>query len=144
MQSLEATAQDDSLDVLDSLLRDLFAEAAKADRKARLRTLKDLDQAALILAETCILALDESVPEGELRSRILARTAREDLEQAVDQIHTLTRPPNNVYFRELDDHYRSVRRYLPTLLKHLRFGASPAGAPVIAALDWLAGQWKSG
>lgn len=137
LRSLEAAAQDDALDVLDILLRDLFAEAVKADRKARLHTLKDLDQAALTLAAACALALDGSVPEGELRARMLARTPREALERAVNQVQALTRPPNDVYFRELDDRYRSVRRYLPTLLRHLRFGASPAGAPVAAALDWL-------
>jgi hypothetical protein len=137
VQSLEATARDDALEVLEIVLHDLFAEAVRADRQARLRTLKDLDQAALTLAATCALALDESVPEAELRSRMLARTPRETLEQAVNQVQALTRPPNDVYFRELDDHYRSVRRYLPTLLKHLRLDASPAGVPVVAALDWL-------
>ena len=137
VQSLEATAQDDALDVLDMLLRNLFAAAVKADRKARLRTLKDLDQAALTLAETCALLLDETIPDAELRSRLLARTSREALEHAMNLVHALTRPPNDVYLRELDNHYRSVRRYLPTLLKHLRFGASPSGAPVVAALDWL-------
>lgn len=137
VQSLEATAQDDALEVLEILLRNLFAEAVRADRKARLRTLKDLDQAALTLAQICALLLDEAVPDHELRSRMLARTPPEVLEQALRQVHALTRPPHDVYFRELDDRYRSVRRYLPALLKHLRFGASPAGAPVVAALDWL-------
>lgn len=137
VQSLEATAQDDALEILEILLRDLFSDAVKADRKARLRTLKDLDRAALTLAETCALLLDEAVPDSELRSRMLTRTSREALENALNQVHALTRPPNDVYFRELDDHYRSVRRYLPALLKHLQFGASPSGAPVAAALDWL-------
>ena len=74
VQSLEATAQDDALEVLEILLRNLFAEAVRADRKARLRTLKDLDQAALTLAQICALLLDEAVPDHELRSRMLART----------------------------------------------------------------------
>ncbi|MFO7642718.1 MAG: Tn3 family transposase [Candidatus Competibacteraceae bacterium] len=137
VQSLEATAQDDALEVLEILLRDLFVDAVRADRNARLRTLKDLDRAALTLAETCALLLDEAVPDRELRSRMLARTPPEVLEQALRQVQALTRPPHDVYFRELDHHYRSVRRYLPALLEHLRFGASPAGAPVVAALDWL-------
>lgn len=137
VQSLEATAQDDALEVLEILLRDLFVDAVRADRNARLRTLKDLDQAALTLAETCALLLDEAVPDRELRSRMLARTPLEVLQQALRQVQALTRPPHDVYFRELDHHYRSVRRYLPALLEHLRFGASPAGAPVVAALDWL-------
>jgi TnpA family transposase len=137
VQSLEATAQDDALEVLEILLRDIFTEAMKTDRKARLRTLKDLDQAALTLAQTCALLLDAAVPDSELRSRMFAQTPPEVLEQALTQVHALTRPPNDVYFRELDEHYRRVRRFLPTLLQHLRLGASPAGTPVVAALDWL-------
>ncbi len=31
----------------------------------------------------------------------------------------------------------SVRGYLPAVLNHLRFGASPAGQPVVDAFDWL-------
>lgn len=42
--SLEASAHDDALDVLDLLLRELFNRAQQADRKARLRSLKDLDE----------------------------------------------------------------------------------------------------
>ena len=41
LHTLEATAQDDVLDLVDSLLTDLFAEAVSTGQKARLRTLKD-------------------------------------------------------------------------------------------------------
>jgi hypothetical protein len=47
---LEATAQDDVIEVLDMLLHEFFSNAAKADKKARLRSIKDLDQAATMLA----------------------------------------------------------------------------------------------
>jgi len=55
---LEATAQDEVLEVLEMLLDDLFGKAITADKKARLRTLKDLDQSAAALAEACYLLLD--------------------------------------------------------------------------------------
>jgi hypothetical protein len=54
---LEATAQDEVLEVLEMLLHDLFGKAITADQKARLRTLKDLDQSAAALAEACRLLL---------------------------------------------------------------------------------------
>lgn len=73
VQSLEATAQDDALEILEMLRRNLFAEAMKADRTARLRTLKDLDQAALTLAEGGALLLDATLPDSELRSRVFVR-----------------------------------------------------------------------
>ena len=50
---LEATALDDVIEVLDALLHEFFTRAANADKKARLRSLKDLDQAATVLATAC-------------------------------------------------------------------------------------------
>lgn len=46
VQCLEASAQDDALEVLEVILRELFGDAVKADKKSRLRSLKDLDEAA--------------------------------------------------------------------------------------------------
>jgi Domain of unknown function (DUF4158) len=47
VHTLEATAQDDALDLLEVLLTEIFSKAEALGRKARLRTLKDLDAAAL-------------------------------------------------------------------------------------------------
>jgi hypothetical protein len=41
-RQLAVTAQDDSLDELDMLIRDLLARSASSGKKARLRTLHDL------------------------------------------------------------------------------------------------------
>ncbi len=50
-RQLTVTAQDDALDVLDMLIRDLLARSVNSGKKARLRTLRDLVAAALSLAE---------------------------------------------------------------------------------------------
>jgi TnpA family transposase len=134
---LEASAQDDALDVLEGVLRELFGDAVKAEKKARLRTLKDLDQAAAILANACRVLLDSSVQDDELRTKLFEKIPRDTLESAVDDVSTLIRPPNNVYFKELESKYRTVRRFLPTLAEHIHFGANPSGAPVVAAMEWL-------
>lgn len=55
MKTLEATAQDDALDILDKLLHEIFSNAAKSNQKARLRSLRDLDAAATTLANVCTL-----------------------------------------------------------------------------------------
>ena len=133
----ESTAQDDALEVLESLLRDLFGDAVKADKKARLRTLKDLDQAAATLACACEMMLDPSLPDAEIRARLFERIPRDTLTLALHGVNTLIRPADNVYYRELDAKYRAVRRYLPTLLEHIRFDANVAGRPIVAAFDWL-------
>jgi len=79
VHSLEASAHDDALDVLDLLLRELFTKAQKEDRKARLRTLKDMDQAASTLAVACRMLLDQNLADGELRERVYAAIGRDKL-----------------------------------------------------------------
>jgi len=44
---------------LPALLRDLFANAVKADQKTRLRTLKNLDAAAMVLVNACAILVNE-------------------------------------------------------------------------------------
>ena len=134
---LEASAQDDVLEVLETILRDVFGDAIKADRKARLRSLRDLDQAAATLAGACQMLLDIGLPDAELRTRLFEKIPRSTLTRALEGVNALIRPADNVYYRELDAKYRTVRCFLPALVENIRFGANAAGEPVVAAFDWL-------
>ena len=134
---LEATAHDDVLEVLEMLLQELFSGAEKEQKKARLRTLKDLDQAARILAEACRLLLDPKISDSELRTKVFAQTSTEVLSKATTDVDSLTRPLEDVYFDELKTHYRSVRIYLPTLVRNIRFEANSTAKPIVDALSWL-------
>ena len=134
---LEATAHDDALEVLEALLRDLFSNAERADKKARLRSLKDLDRSAATLAAACKVVLDSSISDDNVRARLFNELPRITLEKALEEVTALIRPANDVYYLALEERYRSVRRFLPDLLKHVRFGFSPAGKGVAASLDWL-------
>lgn len=134
---LEASAQDDALDVLDLLLRELFTKAEKEDRKVRQRTLKDLDRAASTLAEACRMLLDPALPDGELRERVYTAIGRDELAQALNEVRGLVRPPNDVFYTELEARKATVSRFLPTLLRVIRFDANPAAQPLAQALQWL-------
>ena len=125
------------MEVLEALLRDLFNNAIKADRKARLRSLKDLDQAAAVLASACQIVLDDALDDTELRGRLFTRIPRTSLTQAIENVNALIRPADNVYYQELDAKYKTVRRFLPALVEHIHFGANAAGEPVVAAFNWL-------
>lgn len=137
---LEATAQDDVVEVLDMLLHEFFNDAVKADKKTRLRAIKDLDQAATVLATACRTLLDPAHSDNDLRDTVFALIPREELTQALASVDALVRPPDDVYYLELGARYRAIRVFLPTLLKHMRFGASPAGETVVAGFDWLRTQ----
>lgn len=74
--TLEATAADDVLDLLDILITEIFSDATKAGEKARLRTIRDLDLAASQLGLVCHLILDPDVPDTELRAAIFKTLQR--------------------------------------------------------------------
>ncbi len=120
--------------MLEALLRGLFGNAVKADRKARLRTLKDLDQAAAVLASACQVVLDDAVDDAQLRNRLFTGIPRAALTQAIANGNALIQPDD---YQELDAKYKTVRRFLPALVEHVRFGGNAAGEPVVAAFDWL-------
>ena len=135
--SLEAAALDDALDLLDILITEIFAAAARASDKARLRTIKDLDRAAIQLTQVCRLILNHNLPDAELRAAIFETLTAESLAAAVDQVDSLVRPPEDVYYRELESAFQKVRKFLPSLLRVVEFDSTPAGEPVLAALHYL-------
>ncbi|MEN1262929.1 Tn3 family transposase, partial [Pseudomonas aeruginosa] len=101
------------------------------------RSLKDLDRSAATLAAACKVVLDSSISDDNVRARLFNDLPRTTLEKALEEVNALIRPVDDVYFLALEARYRSVRRFLPDLLKHIRFGFSPAGKGVAASLEWL-------
>ena len=135
--NLEAAALDDALDLLDILITEMFSGAVRASDKARLRTIKDLDAAAIQLMHVCRLVLDAEVQDAELRPSIFEALEREQLEAVVNQVDSLVRPPEDVYYQELAGSYTRVRRFLPALLRTVQFDGTPAGESVLEAIDYL-------
>jgi hypothetical protein len=137
VSNLESTALDDALDLLDILITEIFSDAERASNKARLRTIKDLDAAAIQLTQVCRLVLDSAIADADLRSAIFNILERDGLTTAITRVDALVRPPDDVYYRELEENYRKVRRFLPRLLSTVHFGSTPAGQGVIDALSYL-------
>ena len=70
VRTLEATAGDDVIDLFDAVATSMFAQADAASKEARLRSLRDLDAAALKLRDAGIVILDEETPDGEVRKAV--------------------------------------------------------------------------
>jgi TnpA family transposase len=134
---LEASAQDDVLDLFDMIVTKIWADAIQKGRDARLRGLGDLDAAALTLKAACSLVVNKEIEDADLRKAIFAVVATVDLEAAMAQVDTLARPPDDPYFKELLDQYQRIRRFLPHFARSVRLGAMPAGQPVLKALQHL-------
>jgi hypothetical protein len=77
ISSLERSAQDDILDVLDLLLKKVFNESAKNYQPERQNSIKAYDQTATVLAKACQLILDETLPDTEFRQQLFKSVSQE-------------------------------------------------------------------
>lgn len=137
VKAQEITALDDAVDVLDMLILDIIRESKKTGKK-RLRTLKDLDQAALLLARACALLLDDNTDVPDLRQVIFKCVPQNRLAESVSKVNELARPQNNNFHDEMVEQYGRGKRFLPAVLRDLHFRAAPAGEHVLAAIHYLA------
>ncbi len=136
-RAAETLAQDDTLDLLDTLLIDLVRQATRTARQTRLRTLKDLDAAALQLSTVCTYLIDSAYSDAEVRTAIYAAIPHATITAAVETIEALARPSDVDIQPELIARYTLVRRFLPTLLRTISFQGTAAGRPVLTALAFL-------
>jgi len=117
-----ATTQDDSLEVLEQLTTSLLARAETAGLKERLRTLPELDEAALQLKLACEVLLDAEVEATQVRPTVYLRVSASQLRLAIALVGQLTRPnKEDNYYELLLERYKVVRNFLPKLLTTIQF-----------------------
>ena len=133
----ETAALDDIVDLLDQLITAMLSRVEHAGQRRRLRTLKDLDSAALLLHEACLVLLDPACSDRLVRHTVFARVPRDQLAHAVTQVADLVGPLDDHYFEDLRTRYSQVRRFLPALLEAVEFATTDAGRPTIEAFDFL-------
>ncbi|WP_233096219.1 DUF4158 domain-containing protein [Alicyclobacillus sp. SO9] len=132
------TAQDDLLELFDRLMTELLAKTQQEGKRARLRTIRDLDAAARQLREACVILLNDQTPDAKLRATIFARVSAEVLTDSIQTIDALTRrPEENVYFTQLFSHYNGIRRFLPQMFRMIHFEANSSAKPVLDAWRFL-------
>lgn len=88
---MEAIAVDDALDVLNLLVKDILAKSQREGKKNRLRTLKDLDHAALQLATACKVLLNPTTEDAQVRAEVWQRLTPEQLTLAIADVEQLAR-----------------------------------------------------
>jgi TnpA family transposase len=133
----ETAALDDVVDLLDQLITAMLGRVERAGQQRRLRTLKDLDVAALLLHEACLVVLDPECADRGVRDAVFARVSRDQLSQAVAQVADMVGTPDDHYFEDLRSRYSQVRRFLPALQEAVEFAATDAGRPVTEAVGFL-------
>ncbi len=91
IRTLEATAQDDVLDLFDIVVTRIFVDAQNVGREARLRGLRDLDAAALTLRRGWALLLEQD--SADPPDAVFAAVPRNVIEAAMARVDAVARPP---------------------------------------------------
>lgn len=133
----EAVSQDDALELFSQLIIQCLARAEEKGQEIRLRTLRDLDAAAIRLKDVVKVVIDPLCADRQVRATIFGQNSPDKLEEAVAIVEALTRPPEDKYYEYLLDNYSTIRRFLPTFLEKVQFQGVKAGEPVLSAFAFL-------
>jgi len=134
---LEFTATDDALDLFDWLIGSILTKSQSAGEKERLRTLKDLDAAALRLTQAGEVLLDLSQKDVDVRKLVFKIVSAEQLALAVAKVKVLVRPPEDKYYDMMLSRWRQIRLFLPKLLDTINFEGTEAVKPILEAWQFL-------
>jgi hypothetical protein len=136
VRTLEASANDNVLDLFDVVVTGMFADAKAAGQRERLGSIRDLDAGALKLKQACAGLLDDTTSNAGVRPAVFDLVSREELAEAIAQIDSLARPHDDRYFKELRAQHRRLR-FMPAILRATSFAAAPAGKPVLEATEYV-------
>ena len=133
----ETKALDDALDLLDMLITEVTAQAKRTGEKKRIRSLGDLDKAALKLSDFSDLFIQHE-KDNNLTELIYKAMSRDAIAGAAEIIRQIAKPNHDKYYDELLEQYNTVRRFLPTLLNTIKFQATKEGKPAQEVMEFLA------
>ena len=127
VRTLEASANDDVLDLFDVVAPACSPMPKTAGQRERLGSIRDLDAAALKLKQACAVLLDDTTSNAGVRPAVFSLVSRTELAEAIAQIDSLARPHDDQYFKELRVQHRRLR-FMPALLRATSFAVGSGRA----------------
>jgi TnpA family transposase len=137
LQHLERSAVDDALTVFDTVMNSTGLRGQRRRQKERLRTLKDLDAAALTLRDVTRIVLDSSVPAGELRQTIFQQFGEAALNTAVSQVTDLASVAEDLEAEVWENAHRSISPFILELLSTIKFEGTPGVKSLLSAMKFV-------
>jgi len=138
--TMEGIALDEAIDLFDQLVAGTVKDAAKDYAAMRMRTLRDLDKAALTLAqfgELALISVEDDAALRRARDDLVANLGAETVKEAIERTQKLARPPDDRHYRELCVYWKRIRKLFAELLQRVEFTGAPGAEPVLEALTFL-------
>ena len=122
-------AMDEQLLALSKYVDAIFRRAKNKEIKDRMRTIKDLDRAALTLSKIVELLFDESITNQEIRKVISDKFQKEEMDAAIFQVKDIVRNEQEpIAINELRKAFRKIKKFIPSILLSINFEGNNYGA----------------
>ncbi len=139
--TLEASAQDDAIELAEALIADLFREAELAQASRRQTHQRDLDSAIFLLRQLAgRVVMDGPTAFEDWQSNIFTQWPKVCIEDAITTVDTLVQPGIGKPFVELTARWRRARKLFSNITNRIGIDASPGGRAVAEAMAWLGEQ----
>ena len=131
MRHLEFQAIDEVLIIFEMLMRELGLRAQKRIQRERLRSLKDLDTAALTLRDAVKLVLDPKVPSRNLRQLIIQEFSESTLQTAVLNVTELTMTVVDSQTEIWQKIHQGIAQFISPMLETIEFDGTITVKPLL-------------
>jgi TnpA family transposase len=139
--TLEASAQDDAVELGDALISDLFREAELAQANHRHAHQRSLDAAIVLLRDLAgLVTADDTLPHDAWRDMVYRQMPKARIEEAITAVDALVKPSAGKPYAELATGWRRARKLFTSIATRIDAAASPGGADVVEAMEWLKNQ----
>lgn len=136
--TLEASAQDDAVELGEALIADLFREAELANAKQKQVHQRDLDKAVLLLRELAgRLIKDDTMAFEDWQNTIFEQWPKASIEDAITTVDALVQPDTGKPLAELTARWRRARKLFFNITTRIDLSDSPGGRDVTEAMKWL-------
>ncbi len=143
-QIVAATLTETLYSLTDEILELFDTALGDADRRARFQ-LDNTRKEAAATANTTVrlftrigrIVLDDTVPDDQLRDRIIDSVAGVSFVDAVEQAERIARPESDNHIEFLASRYSRIRQYAPAVIDAFRFHGNSSTAELLAAIDIL-------
>jgi len=125
------------LELFDTLMSSLAPRGERKRNKERLRTLRDLDAAALVLRDVGRLVLNEQLSSGRIRKEAFKNIGQDTILAANTTVTELVQEDTSEETENWLEAVHVVSRFLPTLLSTLKFEGTPGMKPLLEAIAFL-------
>jgi TnpA family transposase len=139
--TLEASAQDDAVELGEALIADLFREAELAKASHRQAHQRDLDKAVLLLRELAgRVIVDSTMSFDDWQNTLFAHWPRTSIEGAITTVDALVQPGTGKPRAELTARWHRARKLFFNIATRIELSNSPGGRDVAEAMAWLRSQ----